>query len=438
MDISPLENWVVKKSGIDVGNQKALEQFWIEKIKETLTYVKKSSRFYENLLSHVDVDSIQDLNNFRKIPFTTPQNLIDYPYGFLCVPQKDISRIVTINTSGTTGDGKRIFFTEGDLQETVDFFKHGMDCLTNPKDRVLVLLPGKAYGTIGDLLKKALQQSSTYCVIYGLLDDVDKVERIIKDNSINCIIGVPLQVLYFSRSKPGVFKKHIEKVLLSTDYVPKVLVKELYTLYNCNVYNHYGMTEMGYGGGVECAALSGYHLRECDLYMEIIDPETGQAQKDGEYGEVVFTTFNREAMPLIRYRTGDIARIKTEACKCGTFLRTMETLLGRQVNTIFIGNNIKLHLRQLDEIILAVPFVMDFIASYSKAGVLELKVQIIKANEVEKVHPQILKSLEKNLSQYIENGLKFNLKIEHIGPFTPMQNSMIKRCFHDQRKSKLY
>lgn len=427
MDKSPLENWIVKKSGIVAGNQKALEHFWIKKIKETLTYAKKNSRFYGNHLSHVDADLIQDFNDFRKIPFTTSQNLKDNSYGFLCVPQKDISRIITINTSGTTGDEKRIFFTENDLQETVDFFIHGMNCLTSSKDRVLVLLPGKAYGTIGDLLKKALKLSNTYCVVYGLLDDVDQVERVIKDEGINCIVGVPLQVLYFSRSKPETFKKYIEKVLLSTDYVPKVLVKELDALYNCSVYNHYGMTEMGYGGGVECAALLGYHLRECDLYMEIIDPETGQAQKDGEYGEVVFTTFNREAMPLIRYRTGDIARIKTQPCKCGTFLRTMETVLGRQVNTISIENNIKLHLRQLDEIILAIPTVMDFIASYSKEGALELKVQILKAAEAGKVYHQISKELEKKLPQHIENGLKINLRIEHEGFFTPVQNSMIKR-----------
>lgn len=77
------------------------------------------------------------------------------------------------------------------------------------------------------------------------------------------------------------------------------------------------MTEMGYGGGVECQALNGYHLREDDLYFEIVDPCSGKAVADGVTGEIVFTTFNRQAMPLIRYRTGDIGAFSVDACQCG-------------------------------------------------------------------------------------------------------------------------
>ena len=84
--------------------------------------------------------------------------------------------------------------------------------------------------------------------------------------------------------------------------------------FSCPVFTHYGMTEMGYGGGVECAALNGYHMREEDLYTEIIDPITRKNVPEGNYGEVVFTTFRREVMPLIRYRTGDIAGFLPKNC----------------------------------------------------------------------------------------------------------------------------
>ena len=84
---------------------------------------------------------------------------------------------------------------------------------------------------------------------------------------------------------------------------------------------HYGMTETGLGGAVSCSSHAGYHIREADLYFEIIDPETGQRQPDGKRGEIVFTTLNRRGMPLIRYRSGDISQILVQKCPCGSIIR---------------------------------------------------------------------------------------------------------------------
>ena len=80
---------------------------------------------------------------------------------------------------------------------------------------------------------------------------------------------------------------------------------------------------MGFGGGVECQACSGYHLREADLYFEIIAPDSGQTIPQGELGEIIVTTLTRKGMPLVRYRTGHRARFLTEPCQCGTMLRRM-------------------------------------------------------------------------------------------------------------------
>ena len=89
------------------------------------------------------------------------------------------------------------------------------------------------------------------------------------------------------------------------------------------------MTEMGLGGGVQCSARQGYHLREADLYFEIVDPHSGEPLPEGELGEVVFTTLTREGMPLIRYRTGDLSRFLPGQCPCGTLLRSMESIRQR-------------------------------------------------------------------------------------------------------------
>jgi phenylacetate-coenzyme A ligase PaaK-like adenylate-forming protein len=124
------------------------------------------------------------------------------------------------------------------------------------------------------------------------------------------IVGIPSQVLALARMqsvKDTGQGPAIRNVLLSADYVPKAASGYLTQAWGCRVFGHYGMTETGLGGGVECAALDGYHLREAALYYEIVDPETGQNVPDGIFGEVVFTTLTRKGMPLVRYRTGDLS-----------------------------------------------------------------------------------------------------------------------------------
>ena len=133
------------------------------------------------------------------------------------------------------------------------------------------------------------------------------------------VVGIPVQVLGLARlSVAGGAPLHLKTVLLSTDHCSPVVATAIEAAWGCRVFDHYGTTEMGLGGGVDCEAHAGYHLREADLLVEVVDPESGAPLPDGEYGEVVFTTLTREAMPLIRYRTGDRGRFLPGACPCGS------------------------------------------------------------------------------------------------------------------------
>lgn len=423
MKKTPLEDWILHRTGIQTKSREALQEYQLQQLKKTLTYAKARSRYYKRKLAEIDIDSINSISGFETLPFTVPEDMKTKSSEFLCVSEKEIKRIVTLNTSGTSGEEKRIYFTEKDLALTIDFFQYGMRCLTDHGDRVLVLLPGKAYGSIGDLLKKALALSGIDCVVHGVLTDPGILEKDIIQNKITCIVGIPMQVYYFSKVKSAVFQNHIKKVLLSTDYVPEVLVKELKSRSNCAVFNHYGMTEMGYGGGVECEANQGYHLRECDLYFEIINPETGEVLKDGQYGEVVFTTFHRQAMPLIRYRTGDMARFLTDPCECGTFLRTMEKVIGRMTNHVVLKNAEEIHLRDLDEILLDFKEVLDYIAVISGEDTLSIHLILNHKNHFEKLKEEITKRIRARWK------FPFKLKIDwKPDDRTPkITNSMIKR-----------
>ncbi|MCE5348325.1 MAG: hypothetical protein LLG13_18820, partial [Bacteroidales bacterium] len=238
-------------------------------------------------------------------------------------------------------------------------------------------------------------------------------------------------VLYFSRIHSEIFKNNIEKVLLSADYVPEVLISELSNIYGCKVFTHYGSSEMGYGGGVECGALNGYHLREADIYFEIIDPDTGKPVEDGQYGEIVFTTLTRQAMPLIRYRTGDIASFSSVPCKCGTFLRTMTRALGRADNRVNLGGKRFLYLRQLDETILKYKDVLDYKASITDQNL--LKIGIASENKA------IIKDVEESIQTllYKKLGYKNDFAVIANPDSRPEKiiNSMIKRKITDFRRA---
>jgi phenylacetate-coenzyme A ligase PaaK-like adenylate-forming protein len=144
--------------------------------------------------------------------------------------------------------------------------------------------------------------------------------------------------------------------------VPQAIKRAIGQTRGCEVYNHYAMTEMGLGGGVDGEARRGYHLREADRYFEISDPVTDAALPDGQFGEVVFTTLTRRGMPLIRYRTGDVSRFIPEPCPCATRLKTLERITQRLNGRVPIGSRY-LTMADLAEARFAIDDVLNFTAT---------------------------------------------------------------------------
>ena len=358
-----LEPWIKRKiTGESSGilTRKQIEDYQLVKLQETLDWVNGKSRFYTRLYSGLD-SKISRFQDLVKLPFTTSEDLKDNHLDFLCVSQDEINRIVTLQSSGTTGKPKRLFFTEADQELTIDFFHHGILTLVKPKDRVLILLPGELPGSVGDLLRLGLERAGATGIVHGLVNNPEAtLEQIIREN-INVLVGIPTQVLGLARFKDS--KGHspslsLKSVLLSTDYVPRAIVQELEKAWGCKVFNHYGMTEMGLGVGLECEGFCGYHLREADLYIEIIDPTSGLPVKDGQLGEIVFTTLTRSAMPLIRYRTGDRSRFIPGPCECHTVLKRLELIKSR--DRVYLTEADYLTMADFDEVLFALDNVLDF------------------------------------------------------------------------------
>jgi phenylacetate-coenzyme A ligase PaaK-like adenylate-forming protein len=253
----------------------------------------------------------------------------------ICVPQRDISRIVTLDTSGTTGNPKRVFFTEEDQELTVDFFHHGMQLLIGKADTVMILMPCRMAGSVGDLLREGIERIGAKVIPYGLpetaLADRERILDAMEKEQVTCTVALAAHMAELA--------KHMENrridlrcTLLSADYVSGASRKAIREGFGCDIFEHYGMTETGLGGAVSCQAnVSGYHVREADLYFELIDPKTGKAVPDGQYGEIVLTTLTRKGMPFIRYRTGDISRWLSEPCDCGSVIKRLDRVEDRRL-----------------------------------------------------------------------------------------------------------
>ena len=364
--LTPLDPWIAGKLAPRPAplTCAALEAYQLRRLQATLRLARERSRFYRQHLAQAP-EALGSLADLARFPFTTARHIRDQALSLLCVSQDDIQRVVTLDTSGTTGAPKRLYFTRDDQELTIDFFQAGMSTFTSPGDRVLILLPGERPGSVGDLLALGLRRLGAHPIKHGPVREVSAALEVLRREAATGLVGIPTQVLALARHSPGL---KLKSVLLSTDHVPEAIRRAIRQAWDCRVYNHYGMTEMGLGGGVECEAQRGYHLREADLYFEIIDPLSREPLPEGQTGEVVFTTLTRRGMPLIRYRTGDLSRFVPGPCPCGTALKTLEWVRRRVHGLLPLGGGGPLAMADLDEALFALEGILDFSASMTRMG----------------------------------------------------------------------
>ena len=312
-----------------------LEKARFAALRETLRRARDLSRWYGRTLKGLDLD-VHTMDDMLRLPFTTPQDLREYR-EFLCIPQGDVQRIVTLQTSGSTDAPKRLAFSEKDLARTASFFAVGMAQLVHGGQTLMVLLPGaQCPDGVTDLLRKALSPAGVSVVPGTPEATPESLRSDLLQHRPHCLVAAPHQLaaLYEEVKKDEFFcdvASCIEGIQSSGDILDAFVRDGLEEKLGCLVLDHYGMTETCFGGGVQCMAKNGYHLRELDLFLEILDPVSGLPVPDGETGEIVLTTLNREAMPLIRYRTGDAAAWLPGPCPCGSPLRRLSPLKGRYV-----------------------------------------------------------------------------------------------------------
>lgn len=372
MRITPLDAWTARRIGLAEGGltREAIEAFQLEALRETVRHACEKGRFYARHLGDLTERDLTCLSDLTAFPFTSPEHVRGNPFAFLCVSRGEIARVVTLATSGTTGEPKRIHFTREDLEATADFFHHGVTTLAGPGDAVLSFYPGGRTNGVNHLLSLAVERAGGRWVPAGEDRRAGVLLELMERERVDVLAGAPVQVLALARvSAAGAFRgKSPRSVLFSTDRLPGSIRREIERLWGCEVFNHYGMTETGFGGALECSAHFGCHPRESDLYFEVVHPDTGRPLPEGETGELVFTTLSRRGMPFIRYRTGDLARFLPGRCPCGTALRSLGPVTGRIGGRVAVPGCGSFGLEDLDEALFGIEGVLDFHAECVHEG----------------------------------------------------------------------
>nr|WP_321467033.1 AMP-binding protein [uncultured Desulfobulbus sp.] len=343
-------------------SRQTIEAWQLDRLRHQVAYCQGRSSFYCRHLQGIQPESIVSMEDIAALPLIDENDLRASGAKMVCVSQDEVARIITMHSSGTTGAPKRLFFTAEDLDHTLDFFHLGMQHMVDPGQSVAILLPGATPDSTGHLLARALERFQVSSHIVGLVTHPDEAARALAKLKPDVLVGFPVQILAIARMAEFLQLSlgQIRSVLLCSDYIPQSLSAEIKVLLGCEVFTHYGTTETGLGGGVDCGAHCGCHLREADLLFEIVDPKTTKPLADGQWGEIVFTTLTRKAMPLIRYRTGDLGRILPGTCPCGSLIRRLDQVRGRINQVCILNNGSQLNLHDLDEALFPLPGLLDY------------------------------------------------------------------------------
>jgi phenylacetate-CoA ligase len=301
-------------------------------------------------------DSVRDLTDLAKLPFTTKSDLRDtYPAGMFARPRKDIVRLHA--SSGTTGKPIVVAYTRRDVQVWASvmvraFAAYGL----NEND---IIQNAYGYGLFtGGLGAHYGAEALGATVIPASGGNTERQLMMLQDFGVTAICCTPSYFLHMIE-RAGELGVDLKKLPLRagvfgaepwTDSMRRYIEAHA----SIRAYDIYGLTEIvGPGVACECREQSGLHIFEDHFFPEVIDPETGAPLPDGCEGELVLTTLSKQAMPMIRYRTRDITTLMTEPCPCGRTLRRMRRM-GHRSDDMFIIRGVNVFPSQIESALLAV------------------------------------------------------------------------------------
>ncbi|MDL2321282.1 phenylacetate--CoA ligase [Desulfosarcina sp. OttesenSCG-928-B08] len=312
----------------------------------TVKHAYTGSPFYRHQLSAAGItpEDIRSLDDLRRLPFTTTQDLRDgYPFPLRSVPFEDIVRVHA--SSGTTGKRKIMAYTQKDIDDWAHFFARCYEMAgVTTLDRIQI---GVGYGiwTAGMGFELGCEKLGAMAIPVGP-GNVDMHIQFMMDAQSTVFCSTASMALLAAEEicNRGISDQiHVKKIIYGSERSSRSMRRKISELFGgAELFDITGLTELyGPGVGIECPDHDCIHYWSDYYLVEIIDPETLELLPDGEWGEMVVTTLCKEASPLIRYRTRDITRIIPGPCTCGALMPRHSRIRGRSDDTVkYRGVNI--------------------------------------------------------------------------------------------------
>ena len=402
--------------------RKELEQIKIERLQATLNRAINNVPFYHDLFTRHGIvpEKIRSVEDLASIPFTTRDDIVKYqPYEFFAVPLRDIYRIHS--SSGTTGRPVVVGYTRNDRNTWAEMIARILCSIgINSSDIVQISF---AYGLFSGgfgLDLGAEHMGAT--VIPVSAGDVEQHIRIMLDYHTTCLFSTPSYAMQIANvmEHKDIRKQELTLKcgLFGAEPWSENIRSNIETSLGIEAYDIYGISElMGPGIAGECEYKNGLHLWEDHFIAEIVDPDSGIILGPGESGELVLTTLTREAMPVIRYRTGDISSLNPELCACGRNHVRISRILSHKTDIIII-RGVNVYLSDVEELLnkmVKIPVRYQLVASRDDQGD-NLEVLIEVTDELFRDEMKIYRHLESTIRHELANRLSFEPTVRFVEP----------------------
>ena len=328
----------------------------IQQVNHQISALLAADNFYGKKLKEAGVSSVSSPEEFEALPFSEKSDLRGaYPLGLMTAPEDKIVRIHS--SSGTTGLPVIIPYTAKDVEDWAIMFARCFEFagITN-RDRIQIT-PGYGLWTAGIGFQAGCERLGAMAIPMGP-GNTEKQLQMMQDLESTVLCSTSSYALLLSEEieKRGIKNKiKLKKGVIGSERWSEKMRTRISESLGIELYDIYGLTEIyGPGIGINCRYDTGMHIWSDYLYIEIIDPETGENVPDGEWGEIVLTTLVKEGAPLIRYRTHDLSRIIPGECPCGSKFPRLDTIMGRTDDMMKI-KGVNVFPSQIEEILQKFP-----------------------------------------------------------------------------------
>jgi phenylacetate-CoA ligase len=407
--------------------REVLESLQLKRLKQVVQRVYHTVGFYRRIFDEAGVtpDDIKTLDDLKRFPFTTKQDLRDnYPFGLFAVPMSSVVRLHA--SSGTTGRSTVVGYTKRDIDTWSELMARCFVAAGLTKNDIIHNAYGYGLFT-GGLGAHYGAEKLGASVIPMSGGNTKRQIMILQDFGPTAICCTPSYALNLAEQgrAMGIDMKALKlRVgIFGAEPWSEKMCQEIENAFNITALNLFGLSEiMGPGVAMECLeGRHGMHIFEDHFLVETINPETGEVLPPGEKGELVFTTITKEAFPLIRYRTRDLSSLFTEPCRCGRTLHRMERVMGRSDDMLII-RGVNVFPSQIEAILLAIdgvePHYQLIVDRAGNLDTLEIQVEVGEQIFSNSDEVKVLQNMERRIVKDLKDYLGVSAKVKLVEPKT--------------------